>query len=1806
MMTETPDSASGLSAGTLVDHFKVVRLAGRGGMGVVYLARDTKLGRKVALKLINAAAVGSSRAVERFLTEARLTARFNHPHIVTVYAVGEHEGQPYVALEYLEGQTLRRRMSQQRMGVREIARVGLAIGRALQEAHGAGILHRDLKPENVIVPGDGRLRVVDFGLAKLVREPTSVPPTVIVRADAPPREESGSTSSTMRCAAPSTQASADRCDGETVTFAPTQTVTASASMLPGAQASNSGLAGTPAYMAPEQWLAAPCSPATDMWALGVMLFELLAEEHPFHWRSLVELRSQVCSDEPVPGLPTREGAVPIALEELVMGCLDRDPNERPTASQAVAVFEQLVGTRHLQLEEDVGPFRGLQPFTESNSPLFFGRDDDLTAFRERLRNESLLVLVGPSGAGKTSFVQAGLIPLLREQRRWNVVGLRPGRRPFDVLASRLLQARSLRSSRSSGVKYADSAQPRVPTTERNTLRNGLMASPSLLALHLAALAEQTSESVLLFVDQLEELFTLVEDAQQRRAFVSSILAAGDDPDGNVRVVLAVRDDFFVRLSDSASNGDVLRHIAVLRKPNAEALREIVMRPVSAAGYRFETDSLVDELVEAVEGEDACLPLLQSACARLWEMRHREARVLTNKAYRDMGGVEGALATQADAALDGLSAAQLQAARTLFLRLITPEGTRRVLSREALLEGLPPDASELLHRFVDVRTLSARKGPDGEAEIELVHESLIRGWRQLRRWVDESREEVAFLTEVGQAAELWERRGHRKEEVWRGDALRDALRRARHVEALPERIGRFLDAGEALAKSKTRRNRIILAFVITGLVIVAATLAAMNQIAREQRAHADEQRQLADERRELAEREQAVALREGARAAVLRGDLLGARARLRASMETQDSPLARALWWQLGQEPLRWRESLGTSISEVAISHDGNTIAAAGMDAALYLLDVDSGALRLLRGHAANDAVYTLDISPDGSLLVSGTMGGDVRVWDIGDGRHRALVGHEDVVQVVRFSPDGSTIATGGSDRTLRLWDAKTGVSKKVIEGFEGAIYSVEFHPTQPLLAAVDGRVVRLWRLPGGEPAGVLRGRDSMVTHLLFSPDGSTLASLSSDGVVRLERVSDLTQTALWRTGESASWALAYSPDGRWIATGSHDGVVSIRDTRTGAISKVLRDGTAHVNVLAFGPLGRYLVSGGQDRAVRLWDLRTDVGPGFSRSLGDDDNAHEGGVYTVAFSPDGGFIVSTGMDETVRLWSVKTGSQEQVLRGHSARVFGAAVAPKGDILASSSSDRTIRLWDTASGRELAVLEGHEGEVYQVAFSHDGGTLASASADRTVRLWDVASHSPLRVLRGHSDEVHDIGFSRDGRSLVSASDDATARLWDVATGRSRHVLRGHDGWVWSSRFVDSKHVVTGGWDNTVRRWDVASGQGESLGMLDGQSGWLDIDPSQNVLVPTSKGSCHHFDAASHRWTRIRAHRNRVWSVSFSADGKWFATGSQDATVRLWDASTLRPAWYTTVLLRQPRMLLTQEGWTDYGDVPTKESESWLAAKQVLERDARKASQSHDGASLCVETWTHDLVHWNLASGRHQSLGQEEDTTSLGLEEDIASLLALPEACVVMTASGSVLRIDLAGEPQVLENGATALGSDGGEPVVAANGMVIHYDVQGREKDRMKADVGVSALMRNAEHTFLGYADGSLEVLGRSSEERKEGVRFEDLPSARVEQIAPGPMSTVAAGYSNGTVGVWNTESGTRLVQARLHGPVTHLLVEEGVLVAATDVGDHVRIDLGVLRQEYCDVMRLIWEDVPVVWESGLALVKKPPDTHPCRRH
>lgn len=329
-----PEESLPLRPGERFEHFEITFRLGSGGMGEVYAARDTKLDRQVALKVVRPGLLGSAEAMARFQREAKATARFAHPNIVTIHAVGETAGQPYVALEYLEGETLRERLARAPLHTDEAIAIASSIAQALHEAHRHGVLHRDLKPGNVHVANDGRVRVLDFGLAKILAPDAASGES---RPDARPIDTTGTATATVTRNDPSV---GDDLDPEEI---PSAEVDTGLDTSRGAfETRATSRTGTPTHMAPEQWRGEPTSPATDIWAFGVIVHTMLAGRHPYAGLDSRELAGRVVSEAEAPRVP-RDGDVPPWLADLADACMSKAPDARPTTEAIRARLAQTEG-----------------------------------------------------------------------------------------------------------------------------------------------------------------------------------------------------------------------------------------------------------------------------------------------------------------------------------------------------------------------------------------------------------------------------------------------------------------------------------------------------------------------------------------------------------------------------------------------------------------------------------------------------------------------------------------------------------------------------------------------------------------------------------------------------------------------------------------------------------------------------------------------------------------------------------------------------------------------------------------------------------------------------------------------------------------------------------------------------------------------------------------------------------------------------------------------------------------------------------------------------------------------------------------------------------------------------------------------------------------------------------------------------------------------------------------------------------------------------------------------------------------------
>jgi hypothetical protein len=568
------------------------------------------------------------------------------------------------------------------------------------------------------------------------------------------------------------------------------------------------LVGTLPYMSPEQWGADAIDHQSDLWAIGIMFWRALTGVHPAGTMNSDKLRARLNDlDTPLPSIGSRDPSLPRELVAIVDRCLRKRKAERyASASAVIADLQAYLAPKAALVGDDACPYRGLASFGEADAKFFFGRTNEIRTAVSQLEQWPLLAVIGPSGVGKSSFVHAGLVPAMRAQGgQWQVRVLRPGRAPLASLAGTLDDALD------TGLTAAE-------------IVDQLRDAPGLYGELLRNVARRSKQQVMIIVDQLEELFTLSSDADARGLFLSALLAAADDPSAPVRVVLSMRADFLDRLAGHKHVLDELsRGLFFVSAPDADSLRETIVRPAELAGYEFEDPWIVDDMLQAATSKGA-LPLVQFAATRLWDGRDRNRRLLTVAAYNQMGGVGGAFARHADEVVAAVPPQSQGLLRAMMTRLVTPESTRAMIDLDEL-RGLSNDRAEamrVLDQLVRARLVLLHTDPAHGSTVEIVHEVLITEWPTLARWLEDSQALRGFMAELRTAVKQWIARGKPHDLVWRGQTAQDALALVRrHVVELSAGERDFLAAARMLITRERRRR----AYLVGSVFLVLATVIA---------------------------------------------------------------------------------------------------------------------------------------------------------------------------------------------------------------------------------------------------------------------------------------------------------------------------------------------------------------------------------------------------------------------------------------------------------------------------------------------------------------------------------------------------------------------------------------------------------------------------------------------------------------------------------------------------------------------------------------------------------------------------------------------------------------------------------------------------------------------------------------------------------------------------------------------------------------------------------------------------------------------
>ena len=1091
-------------------------------------------------------------------------------------------------------------------------------------------------------------------------------------------------------------------------------------------------------------------------------------------------------------------------------------------------------------DEEVCPYPGLSAFTANDATRFFGRERETEGFVNRLRAQPLLAVVGPSGAGKSSFVQAGVLPALPED--WRVVVVRPGASPLVSLAARL----------------------RVDLAALGSLGEVLRARGG---------------TTVIVVDQLEELFTLCEDASERDRFAEAIVHAARSVDDPVRVVLTLRDDFLLAAEAlPALRSRLAPALHLLTSPGADELQRILVEPLRQAGYELDDPKLATDVVEGLRDARSPLALLSFTGSMLWEKRDRRFRQITRKAYTSLGGVAGALAQHAEDMFERMVPEEQRLVREVFRHAVTADGTRAVLGRDELSQVLGGGsyATTVLAKLVGARLFAVQEAPTGGDQVEITHEALIDAWPRLVTWRREDAEGARLRGQLRSAARQWDERGRSPGLLWRGDALVEyRLWRSRFPGALADLETAFAEASLADAQRVSRRRRTTIAIAFAVLAAGVLGLLLLNTRITAQRGELRDNlaQQFEDQGRRL----------------VVEGDAPLGLAYLTRAAELGAGGKAHDLLIGFAARKLASEERRlvsGNSVVRAEWSADGARLVTCGYDNRATIWNVATGEKRGELLHGA--LVSRLAISPDGRTIATVSKDLTGAIWDGATGARRLTLAIGVASQGVIYAPDGAAVLVIGADDTAAIWDATTGARRSVLQPEAHAEADIlsgtpgAFSPDGAIVAVGDNRgTIRTWDARTGAPLITIDAHRAQVNTLAFSPDGALIASASNDGTARLidAKTGAIVRTLPHRDRVNTA---VFSPDGARVATASNDRTAVLWNVATGALERSLVGHASGVNAVAFRRDGAQVATIADDGSALLWNTTT--GRREAVLVG-----HGGPINGVAYAPDGARLATAGEDGTAIVWSTAPQQPVRTLLGHVGIAYSAEISPRGDRVVSAGQDGTTRLWDRASGASLRVWSA-VGIARRAVFSPDGTRVASTGSDALIHVWTTDTGAVVATLRGHAANIVDLAWSPDGSWLASASDDGTARAWPLAGARPPTVFRGHGGKaVLSVSFApDSRTVLSTADDRETRRWDVASGE-ERDHWPDDHIFTSALDPTGSwVLGSTLQSTAKIWRAGGAREVvaELIGHAGTVYTSRWSPDGAFAVSSSIDGTARIWD--------------------------------------------------------------------------------------------------------------------------------------------------------------------------------------------------------------------------------------------------------------------------------------------------------------------------------
>jgi WD40 repeat protein len=1151
------------------------------------------------------------------------------------------------------------------------------------------------------------------------------------------------------------------------------------------------------------------------------------------------------------------------------------------------------------------PFRALASYKHEDHKLLFGRDGDLTLMVDRLMSRRATLLFAGSGVGKTSFLEAKLIPDLEDRyficshRKWAALS------PLAAVEASLVEA--LRES-SWGSKDAVLSMP----PERPQF--SLLDFYSSLDLFVR---KQPCGSILI-LDQFEEVFQYHKDTDYFAAFIDELAEVINAPAPDVRVLFSMREEFLGELSVFDNKiPDLFNNYYRLKNPSKRQARDIITSTIRTVNVK-PSENLSLLLRDLLSVDTACQlgsepasgsrrlrdyvppPYLQIVCYRLWRhtasVQNGDWRTFPDSYHKDDARHE--LELYCRETLDLLTTSEKDLICDALGFLMTSQGAKMAYELSNLAQHMDAQQEELCEALeqlsrTEVRILRQFTSPDGSIWFELYHDMyapFLSAWkvefqkiREAKKRADEAEKEKLRAKAERRAAEERKLRSEAETRAEEEKRQRDQAERA-FAEEQMRRADENARAAKALAVEQQQRAEekaraaTWFKFLAAGLAVAFVSAVIGLLFAYHYWKLAYHYWKLAGSRELAADAIQKLNV-DPELSTLLSLQALGIARTGEAEDSLHNAVESLPKLTLVTPDPKDPTKILRNPLRAVAYSPDGSRVITAGDDGAARVWDAASGQLLLtLTGHYG--LIYSVAFSPDGKRLATASLDKTAKVWDASSGIELlTLSGHSSGVLSVTFSPDGRRLATGSADRTARLWDAASGHELQAFSGHSKTVYAVAFSPDGRRLATGSAdQTAKLWDVGSGRELATFpdedhtdSGHSDEVIGVAFSPGGERLATAGVDGTARVWDVAldppaqdgilaelrhiplrILSGATKEGTGKAAPvTGIAFSPTSLRIATTSKDGTVKVWDADSSELLCTFPAHSGEASAVAFDPHGVAVATVGHDGIARVWSIDSWGGEVFSAT--ENVSSLEG----IAFSPDGKNIATSGLDGVAEIRDNSGGELHRLVVGFHKAIPDVAFSEDGRLLATASVDKTVRVWEVASGRLLQTLmdtskkQEEQSAFLSVAFSPDGTILAAGSNNGGMVLWDRLSHKEPTVLAAHEGPVTAVAFSRDGRRFSTASADGTAKVWETNSGKELVELLGHEGGVYGVAFSpDGKRLATGGRDGTAKVWDSESG---------------------SELIT------------------FRGHTDSVTAVAFTPDGQRLASSSWDNTVRLWDSKS-----------------------------------------------------------------------------------------------------------------------------------------------------------------------------------------------------------------------------------------------------------------------------------------------------------------------------